>query len=36
MPEKKVSFADFELDFGRFRLCRAGQPVRLEVSPYNC
>jgi DNA-binding winged helix-turn-helix (wHTH) protein len=33
MPEKKVSFDDFELDFGRFQLCRAGQPVRLEGLP---
>jgi DNA-binding response OmpR family regulator len=33
MPEKKVSFADFELDFGRFQLFRAGQPVRLEGLP---
>ncbi|MFZ0956430.1 MAG: winged helix-turn-helix domain-containing protein [Candidatus Sulfotelmatobacter sp.] len=33
MPEKKVCFADFELDFGRFQLYRAGQPVRLEGLP---
>jgi DNA-binding winged helix-turn-helix (wHTH) protein len=33
MPEKKVCFADFELDFGRFQLYRAGRPVRLEGLP---
>jgi len=33
MPEKKVRFADFELDFGRFQLYRNGQPVRLEGLP---
>lgn len=33
MPEKKVRFAEFELDFGRFQLCRAGSPVRLEGLP---
>jgi DNA-binding winged helix-turn-helix (wHTH) protein len=33
MPEKKVCFGDFELDFGRFQLYRAGQPVRLEGLP---
>ena len=33
MAEKKVRFADFELDFGRFQLCRGGQPVRLEGLP---
>jgi DNA-binding winged helix-turn-helix (wHTH) protein len=33
MPEKKVRFAEFELDFGRFQLYRAGQPVRLEGLP---
>jgi len=33
MPEKKVCFADFELDFSRFQLYRAGQPVRLEGLP---
>ena len=33
MPEKKVSFADFELDFGRFQLYRGGCPVRLEGLP---
>jgi DNA-binding winged helix-turn-helix (wHTH) protein len=33
MPEKKVCFADFELDFSRFQLYRAGQAVRLEGLP---
>lgn len=33
MGEKKVCFADFELDFSRFELYRAGQVVRLEGLP---
>jgi len=33
MPETKIFFADFELDLGRFQLCRAGHPVRLEGLP---
>ena len=33
MPEKKVRFAEFELDFGRFQLYRCGSPVRLEGLP---
>jgi len=33
MPETKVFFADFELDFGRFQLFRAGQLVHLEGLP---
>ena len=33
MGEKKVCFADFELDFSRFQLNRAGQVVRLEGLP---
>jgi DNA-binding winged helix-turn-helix (wHTH) protein len=33
MAEKQVRFADFELDFGRFQLCRSGRPVRLEGLP---
>jgi DNA-binding winged helix-turn-helix (wHTH) protein len=33
MPEKKVRFAEFELDFGRFQLCRGGSPVRVEGLP---
>ena len=32
-PEKKIRFADYELDFGRFQLCRNGCPVRLEGLP---
>jgi len=33
MPDKKVCFAEFELDFGRFQLYRSGQPVHLEGLP---
>ena len=33
MPEKKVRFSDFELDFGRFQLNRNGHSVRLEGLP---
>jgi DNA-binding winged helix-turn-helix (wHTH) protein len=33
MPEKKVRFAEFELDFGRFQLHRGGCPVPLEGLP---
>ena len=33
MPEKKVRFSDFELDFGRFELSRGGESVRLEGLP---
>ena len=33
MPGKKIRFAEFELDFGRFQLSRAGQVVRLEGLP---
>jgi DNA-binding winged helix-turn-helix (wHTH) protein len=33
MAEKKVRFGQFELDFGRFQLFRAGEPVRLEGVP---
>ena len=33
MPDKKICFAEFELDFGRFQLYRSGQPVRLEGLP---
>jgi DNA-binding winged helix-turn-helix (wHTH) protein len=33
MPEKKVRFADFELDFGSFQLRRGGEPVHLEGRP---
>jgi len=31
--QKRVSFGQFELDFSRFQLFRAGQPVRLEGLP---
>ena len=33
MPEKKVRFGQFELDFGRFQLFRSGELVRLEGLP---
>jgi len=33
LPDKKVRFDDFELDYGRFQLCRCGRPVRLEGLP---
>jgi DNA-binding winged helix-turn-helix (wHTH) protein len=33
VPEKKIRFADFELDYGRFQLCHRGCPVRLEGLP---
>ena len=33
MPEKRVRFDDFELDFGRFQLRRSGKPVALEGLP---
>jgi DNA-binding winged helix-turn-helix (wHTH) protein len=33
LPEKKVSFDDFQLDYGRFQLSRNGSPVRLEGLP---
>ena len=33
MPDKKVRFDDFELDYARFQLYRAGSPVRLEGLP---
>jgi Transcriptional regulatory protein, C terminal len=33
MAEKKIHFGQFELDFGRFQLSRAGEPVRLEGLP---
>ena len=33
MAEKKVRFGRFELNFGRFQLFRAGEPVRLEGLP---
>jgi DNA-binding winged helix-turn-helix (wHTH) protein len=33
MHSKTVRFAEFELNFGRFQLSRAGYPVRLEGLP---
>jgi DNA-binding winged helix-turn-helix (wHTH) protein len=33
MPDKKVRFGEFELDFGRFQLFCGGRPVRLESLP---
>ncbi|MGA8620077.1 MAG: winged helix-turn-helix domain-containing protein [Candidatus Sulfotelmatobacter sp.] len=33
MPEKKIRFDDFQLDYGRFQLCRHSIPVRLEGLP---
>lgn len=33
MPEKKIRFGEFELDFGRFQLYRNSKPVRLEGLP---
>ena len=33
MPDKRVRFDDFELDYARFQLCRSGCPVRLEGLP---
>ena len=31
--KKKILFGQFELDFGRFQLFRAGEPLRLEGLP---
>ena len=33
MPQRKIRFAEFELDFGRFQLARGVNPVRLEGLP---
>jgi DNA-binding winged helix-turn-helix (wHTH) protein len=33
VPEKKVRFDDFHLDYARFQLCRRGVPLRLEGLP---
>ncbi len=30
---KKLRFFEFEVDFGRFQLCRRGKPVRIEALP---
>ena len=32
-PAKKIRFDDFELDYGRFQLCRGGSTIRLEGLP---
>lgn len=33
MPDKKIRFDDFQLDYGRFQLFRRSIPVRLEGLP---
>jgi len=33
VPDKKVRFDDFELDYGRFTLSRSGRQVKLEGLP---
>ena len=33
MPEKKIHFDQYTLDFARFQLFRAGQPLKLEGLP---
>ena len=33
MPDKKLRFDDFQLDFARFQLFRGGKPLRLEGLP---
>src|SRR5947209_377166 len=33
MSQKKVRFDEFELDYARFELSRAGTPIRLEGLP---
>jgi len=33
LPDKKIRFDDFELDYGRFQLSRRGNPIRLEGLP---
>jgi DNA-binding winged helix-turn-helix (wHTH) protein len=33
VPEKKIRFDDFVLDFGRFQLTRSGCPLKLEGLP---
>jgi DNA-binding winged helix-turn-helix (wHTH) protein len=32
-PAKKIRFDEFELDYGRFQLCRSGTAIRLEGLP---
>lgn len=33
MPEKRIRFGDFQLDYDSYQLCRRGTPVRLEGLP---
>jgi len=33
VPEKRICFDDFQLDFARYQLCRGGRPVKLEGLP---
>lgn len=33
MPDKKIRFDEFELDYSRFQLYGAGKPIRLEGLP---
>ena len=33
LPEKRIRFGDFQLDYGSYQLCRRGTPVRLEGLP---
>jgi len=33
VPEKKIRFDDYVLDFGRFQLSRGGRPLKLEGLP---
>ena len=33
VQQKKLRFLEFELDFGRFQLCRRGKPVQIETLP---
>ena len=36
MADKRVRFADFELDFGHFQLYRAEYKFAWKVCPCNC
>jgi DNA-binding winged helix-turn-helix (wHTH) protein len=33
VPDKRIRFEDFVLDFGRFQLSRSGHPIRIEGLP---
>jgi len=33
VPDKKICFDDFEVDYGRFQLSRSGRSIRLEGLP---